>query len=479
MITRTKVVCTIGPRTSSEEMLNALLDAGMNIARLNFSHGSHEEHAKVITRLQTLRQERGVPLAIMLDTKGPEIRIGKIRHGAMNISKGQKLSLVARELEGDEQGVSLYPASVISHISPGVEILVDDGYIHAKVTKIIEDGLEIEFTVNGTLKSHKSVSIRGVDVDLPFMTDKDREDLRFGIEQGVDFVAASFVRYPEDVKSMKKFLAENGRPDMPIIAKIENQSGVQNFNQIADVADGIMIARGDLGIELSVVEVPVLQKRMAKIARDKGRFCIIATQMLESMIHNLLPTRAEVSDIANAIYDGASAVMLSGETASGNYPIEAVNIMKAVISKTEGNISCDEFSQCDDGACILNVSSGLKALGSSVVSIVKRAKVRAIVVYTENGVSPVFLAKYRSEIPVLAVTTSSSLYHRLSAEWGVYPMLTGESNRTVWRRQACLYGLEQRFFSEDDRILVLSRSSGSRETNMLAIASVKDIIRGE
>ncbi|WP_213318226.1 pyruvate kinase [Chlamydiifrater volucris] len=479
MITRTKVICTIGPKTSSEEMLESLLDAGMNIARLNFSHGSHEEHAKVIVRLRALRQKRQVPLAIMLDTKGPEIRIGKIRDGSMSIFKGQRLHLVAEEMEGCEQGVTVCPASVIPHVVPGVEVLVDDGYIHAVVTKVSGGGLEIEFTADGILKSHKSVSIRGVDVNLPFMTDKDKSDLKFGIEQGVDFIAASFVRYPEDIENMRKYLAENGRPDMPIIAKIENHSGVQNFDQIANLANGIMIARGDLGIELSVVEVPVLQKHMAKIARDKGRFCIIATQMLESMIHNLLPTRAEVSDIANAIYDGASAVMLSGETASGSYPIQAVNIMKAVISKTESNVSCDEFSLCNDEACVLKVSPGLKALGASVVSIVRRANAKAIVVYTENGISPMFLAKYRSEIPILAVTTSSSLYYRLSAEWGVYPMLTEESDRTVWRKQACLYGLDNKFFAESDRILVLSRSSGSRETNMLAIASVKEVLSGD
>ncbi|MEF9497496.1 pyruvate kinase [Chlamydia sp. 04-14] len=476
MIARTKIICTIGPATNTPEMLEKLLDAGMNVARLNFSHGTHESHGETIRLLKELREKKGAPLAIMLDTKGPEIRLGQIST-PIKVSRGQKITLTGKEVEGSaEGGITLHPQCVFPYVREGADVLIDDGYIQAVVTSVSDDHLELEFINSGELKSHKSLSIREIDLALPFMTDKDINDLKFGVAQGVDVIAASFVRYAEDIESMRKCLGDAGRPDMPIIAKIENRLGVENFSQIAKVSDGIMIARGDLGIELSVVEVPSLQKFMAKVSRETGRFCITATQMLESMIRNVLPTRAEVSDIANAIYDGTSAVMLSGETASGSYPVAAVKIMRSVIQETEKNLNYISFLELNDSECAVKVSPYLQSIGLSGIQIAEKADAKAIIVYTESGGSPIFLSKYRPRFPIIAVTPNLSVYYRLALEWGVYPMLTQESDRTVWRHQACVYGIEQGILSNYDKILVLSRGAQMKDTNNLTLTTVNDII---
>lgn len=475
MIVRTKIICTIGPATKSPEMLEKLLDAGMNVARLNFSHGTHESHGETIHHLKELRARKKAPLAIMLDTKGPEIRLGNIPV-PIKVSRGQRLKLVSEEVEGSADAVTLHPHGVFSYVREGAPVLIDDGYIQAVIASVGQEYLELEFMNSGELKSYKSLSIKDIDVALPFMTDKDISDLQFGVNQGVDLIAASFVRYAEDIEIMRKSLASFGREDMPIIAKIENRLGVENFSEIANLCDGIMIARGDLGIELSVVEVPALQKFMAKVSREKGRFCITATQMLESMIRNVLPTRAEVSDVANAIYDGTSAVMLSGETASGNYPIASVKIMRSVIQETEKNLDYSAFLHLDDHQSAVKVSPYLQSIGLSGIHIAEKAQVKAIIVYTESGGSPIFLSKYRPRFPIIAVTPSISVYYRLAAEWGVYPMLTENPDRMVWRHQACVYGIEQGIVSNYDKVLVFSRGAKMKDTNNLTLTTVHDIL---
>ncbi|WP_201457041.1 pyruvate kinase [Chlamydia sp. 17-3921] len=476
MITRTKIICTIGPVTNSVEMLTKLIDAGMNVARLNFSHGSHESHGETIRILKQLREEKEVPLAIMLDTKGPEIRLGRIS-SPIRVTQGQKVRLIDQDVDGSiENGISLLPNTIFPFVREGSQVLIDDGYIHATVVASNSDSLELEFLSDGELKSHKSLSIRDIDVVLPFMTDKDIADLKFGVEQGIDMIAASFVRCSEDIEAMRKCLEDFGGSHIPIIAKIENRLGVENFLQIAKLADGIMIARGDLGIELSVMKVPNLQKMMAKISREMGRFCVIATQMLESMIRNILPTRAEVSDIANAIYDGTSAVMLSGETASGDYPIAAARMMHSVIHETEKNLDYSSFLSLDDSQSAIRVSPCLAAIGLSGIQIAEKAGAKAIIVYTESGNSPMFLSKYRPKFPIIAVTPKLSVYYRLAIEWGVYSMLTKEVDRMVWRREACVYGIEQGILSNYDKILVLSRGAFMKETNNLALTVVNDIL---
>ncbi len=476
MIIRTKIICTIGPATNSPEMLEKLLDAGMNVARLNFSHGTHEDHARTIAYLKELRERRRAPLAIMLDTKGPEVRLGTIPN-PIKVKKGDKIRLISQEVEGSlEGGISLYPHHIFPCIKEGSLALIDDGYIQATVTSVNEHELELEFINSGELKSRKSVSIKDLELSLPFMTEKDIADLRFGVEQQVDVIAASFVRYAEDIQSMRKCLAEFGCPHMPIVAKIENSLGVKNFRQIAEEADGIMIARGDLGIELSVVEVPNLQKFMAKTSREKGRFCITATQMLESMIRNALPTRAEVSDIANAIYDGTSAVMLSGETASGIHPIEAVKIMRSVIQETEKHLNYRSFLKLSESESAFKVSPYLESIALAGIHIADKAHVKAIIVYTETGGTPIFLSKYRPQFPIIAVTPHLSVYYYLALEWGIYPMLSPDADRAVWRHQACLYGIEKGMLTNYDKILVFSRGVGMKETNTLTLTTVNDVI---
>ncbi|AEB41967.1 pyruvate kinase [Chlamydia pecorum] len=477
MVTRTKIICTIGPATSSPEMLEKLIDAGMNVARLNFSHGTHESHGETIRTLKELRKKKEVPLAIMLDTKGPEIRLGRIPT-PIRVSRGQRIRLIDKDIEGSlEQGITLVPNTIFPFIREGAQVLIDDGYVHAKVVSSQANSLELEILSDGELKSHKSLSIRDIEVSLPFMTDKDLMDLKFGVEQGVDFIAASFVRCREDIESMRKSLEDFGGPKIPIIAKIENRLGVKNFSEIVECADGIMIARGDLGIELSVVEVPHLQKMMARISREAGRFCVTATQMLESMIRNVLPTRAEVSDIANAIYDGTSAVMLSGETASGEHPISAACMMRSVIQETEKNLEYASFLDLDESRSVVKVSPCLSSIGVSGIQIAEKAGAKAIIVYTESGSTPIFLSKYRPKFPIIAVTPELSLYYRLAVEWGVYPMLTRkETDRMVWRREACIYGIEQGILSNYDKVLVFSRGAFMKETNNLTLTVVNDIL---
>lgn len=476
MIVRTKIICTLGPATNQPELLEELLEAGMNVARLNFSHGTHDSHGQTIKILKQLREKKEKPLAIMLDTKGPEIRLGKLQ-APIQIKKGMKLQLVAEEIEGSlEKGVSLYPNNLFPYIQEGASVLIDDGYIRAVVSAATAHSAELEFLNSGELKSNKSLSIRSLDVSLSFMTEKDKADLKFGVEQGVDVIAASFVRYPEDIEGMRSCLTAFGGKHIPIIAKIENKLGVEHFEAIAQVADGIMIARGDLGIELSVVEVPHLQKWMAKLSREKGRLCITATQMLESMIHNVLPTRAEVSDVANAIHDGTSAVMLSGETASGKNPIEAVRIMRSVIQETEKHLDYSSFLQLNDKLGALKVSPSLEAIGLSSIQIAEKADAKAIIVYTKSGGTPIFLSKYRPKLPIIAITPNTSIYYRLAFEWGVYPMLTKkEAGRSVWRKQACMYGMDHGLLTPYDKVLVLSRGT-KQATNNLTITTVNDLL---
>ncbi|MBQ8498265.1 pyruvate kinase [Chlamydia sp.] len=476
MISRTKIICTIGPATNTPEMLRKLLDAGMNVARLNFSHGTHESHGRTIDILKEIREERQAPLAIMLDTKGPEIRLGQVE-SPIKVSPGERLTLTSKEILGSkEAGVTLYPSCVFPYIQERAPILIDDGYIQAVVVTAQDNLVEIEFQNSGEIKSNKSLSIKDIDIALPFMTEKDIADLKFGIEQDLDLIAASFVRCSEDIHSMRKILENFGQANMPIIAKIENHLGVQNFQEIAQAADGIMIARGDLGIELSIVEVPGLQKFMARVSRETGRFCITATQMLESMIRNPLPTRAEVSDVANAIYDGTSAVMLSGETASGAHPAEAVKTMRSIIQETEKTFDYNALLQLNDKNSALKVSPYLEAIGFAGIQIAERAAAKAIIVYTQTGGSPMFLSKYRPYLPIIAVTPDRHVYYRLAVEWGVYPMLTLESNRAVWRHQACVYGVEKGILSNYDKILVFSRGAGMQDTNNLTLTTVNDVL---
>ena len=416
MTTRTKIVCTMGPAVNSYEKILELIEAGMNVARLNFSHGTHEEHLKVIELLKKAREEKGISLAIMLDTKGPEIRLGKVPGGSIEVFPNQRLHLVRQR---KEDGIQMTPEMVFDFLEVGTTVLFDDGSIASKVVEKTEDGVFVEIQNAGTLKNQKGVNIPDVQIPLPAMTKEDIESISFGCREGVDIIAASFIRSAEHLMEIKALLRQQGKPNIFVIAKIENIQGVQNFDSILEVSDGIMVARGDLGVEMPLYEVPSLQKMMIRKCQMSAKPVITATQMLESMIHNIRPTRAEVSDVANAIYDSTSAVMLSGETAVGLYPIETVKIMKDIILEAEKEFDYQEFFQRDSQNISPDVSSSVAA---AAVKTAYALGAKAIFVFTSTGSTARLISRFRPAMPVFALTPTKESYPRMAILWGVTPV---------------------------------------------------------
>lgn len=411
----------MGPACSSKEQILALIDAGMNGARLNFSHGTHEEHREVIARLKWARAQKGVPLAIILDTKGPEIRVGQINPPGLSLKAGDRLFLTKEAVIGSSKRISITPTLALDYLKPGVIVLFDDGYISSKVIGCTGTDVEIQIENGGVLKSHKGVNIPNVDIPLPAMTEQDIADIAFGCAEGVDIIAASFIRSAEHILAIKQHLAEHGRPDILVMAKIENSLGVRAFDEIVEVADGIMIARGDLGVELPLDQVPKLQKMMIRKCCEQAKPVVTATQMLESMIHNPRPTRAEVSDVANAIYDSTSAVMLSGETAIGKYPIESAKMMKSIALETEKDFNYSEFfgqrlRQEGKGVCIST------AVALATVKTAYSVHAKVIMVFTSRGYTSRLVSHFRPQMPILALTSQESVYHQLAIIWGVIPV---------------------------------------------------------
>lgn len=420
MDSRTKIVCTIGPATRSYEKILELIDAGMNVARLNFSHGTHDEHREVIERLRRAREEKKVPLAIMLDTKGPEIRVGILKEGQVTFQEGQKVLLDGEEgREGDLQRIPVNPIAAFASLEVGKKVLFDDGYIISTVVEVRKEGVVVEIQNGGVLKSQKGINLPDVKVNLPAMTEQDKRDLAFGCQQDVDLIAASFIRSAEHVLEIKQHLIENGKTDILVIAKIESREGVENFDDILGAADGIMVARGDLGVELPLEEVPKLQKMMIKKSFLTNKPVITATQMLESMINNPRPTRAEASDVANAIYDSSSAVMLSGETASGKYPIECVQVMKRIVKGAEGDFPFQDFFATYARLQFRDIST---CVGFASVKTAISSGAKAIFVLTNSGHSASVIARFRPQMPILALSPSIKTYHQMALDWGVIPV---------------------------------------------------------
>lgn len=409
----------MGPSVNNLEKIFQLIDAGMNGARLNFSHGTHQAHGEVIAMLKKARENKQVPLAIILDTKGPEMRLGLIEGDCFEVKAGHRLLLVKESLLGNSKRVSITPPEVIDAIPMGSTILIDDGYIMSKVVGKTKEALEIEFINDGTIKNSKGINIPGVNVPLPAMTKRDIEDIRFGCEQDVDIIAASFIRSAEHILQIKELLVELGKPEILVYAKIENSLGVDNFDEILEVADGILVARGDLGVELPLPEVPSLQKMMTEKSHQFGRTVVIATQMLESMIQNPRPTRAEVSDVANAIFDSSSCIMLSGETAVGKYPIETVAMMKDIAQTTEKDFDYRHFFSENTLEDFYDVPSSL-ALAS--VRTAYSASAKAIFAVTSTGSTARLLARFRPSMPIIAFTENTKTFHQLALEWGVTPV---------------------------------------------------------
>ena len=408
---RTKIICTMGPAVSSYEKILELIDAGMNVARINFSHGTHEEHLQVIQNLKKARTAKKVPLAIMADTKGPEIRLGDIQD--ITVQAGQKILLSKKTGEG----VLLTPPEVLDSVEVGMRLLFDDGYVIAKALEKKSDGLVIEIENAGVLKSHKSVSIPEASINLPAMTQQDIADLDFVKKNDLDLVAASFIRSADHVKEIKKYLEPT---NILVMAKIENSLGVKNFDAILQAADGIMVARGDLGIELPLEEVPRLQKMMIRKSCEASKPVVTATQMLESMIKNPRPTRAEVSDVANAIYDSSSALMLSGETAVGSYPIETVKMMKRISETAENDFAYREFfSHQNWGSDTVS-----QAVSRAAVQTAYTAQAKAIFAVSNSGSTAALISRFRPQMPILALTPNEKVYHQMAFFWGVIPIKT-------------------------------------------------------
>ncbi len=426
---KTKIVCTIGPASESVDKLVQLIEAGMNVSRLNFSHGNHEEHAARIKNIREAASKTGKNVGILLDTKGPEIRTNDMENGAIELTTGQECIVSMTEVLGTAEKFSVTYDQLIDDVHPGAKILLDDGLIGLEVISIDKSSNEIKTRVlnSGTLKNKKGVNVPGVSVNLPGITEKDAKDILFGIEQGVDFIAASFVRRATDVLEIRQLLEENNGTRIQIIPKIENQEGVDNINEILEVSDGLMVARGDLGVEIPAEEVPLVQKDLIKKCNTLGKPVITATQMLDSMQRNPRPTRAEASDVANAIFDGTDAIMLSGETAAGQYPVEAVQTMHNIASRAEQALDHKELLSARSKDTEHNITD---AIGQSVAHTALNLEVNAIITPTESGHTARMISKYRPKAPIIAATSNDHVLRRLALVWGVYPQLGQKAETT-------------------------------------------------
>ncbi|WP_122644439.1 pyruvate kinase [Luxibacter massiliensis] len=425
---KTKVVCTMGPNTNDRELMRSLIKNGMDVARFNFSHGNHEEHKQRMDMLKQLREEERTNTAILLDTKGPEIRTGLLKDGKkVQLTTGSAFTLTIDEVQGDCNKVSITYPGLVEDVDKGRVILIDDGLIGLEVVGCTEREILCKVINGGELGERKGVNVPNVPVRLPAITDKDKEDIRFGVEQDIDFIAASFVRNAECVLEIKAYLKELNAPYIPIIAKIENVEGIQNIDEIIRAADGIMVARGDLGVEIPAEEVPYLQKMMIQKCNNNFKTVITATQMLDSMIRNPRPTRAEVTDVANAVYDGTDAVMLSGETAQGKYPLEALQMMVHIIENTEQHLDYDLILDKAGDHLKAGVSS---AIGYSSVLAAANLHAKCIITPSVTGATARVVSNLKPRQEILGVTPNERTLRRLSIYWGVRPMKSLESSST-------------------------------------------------
>jgi pyruvate kinase len=419
---RTKIVATIGPASSSPEMLRQLIRAGMNVARLNFSHGSHDDHAATIAKLREASAELDTPVTILQDLQGPKIRVGKLPGGALDLVPGAMIALVPMEdFTGQAGSVPIDYPHLAEEATPGLQVLLDDGLLELRVEQVIGRAVQCTVVGGGTLKNHKGVNFPYLDLRLPSMTEKDRKDLEFGLSQGVDWISLSFVRRAADVHELRSLLVARGA-DTPIMAKIEKPQAIQNLQEIVDAVDGIMVARGDLGVEMSPEKVPMLQKKIIELCNRRGIPAVTATQMLDSMIREPRPTRAEASDVANAIIDGTDAIMLSGESAIGAYPVGAVDMMVRIAREVEGRVPFPTYPPPA-------VNDAL-AVSEAANTLVKALKPRCVIVHTTTGHTARLLAAERAEVRVVALTTDPHAYHRLNLFWGIQPLLTKEMPET-------------------------------------------------
>jgi len=420
---KTKIICTLGPATDSRENLTRLIQEGMDVARFNFSHGTHEEHKVRIDQLKECRKEMNSYVAALLDTKGPEIRIKQFDNGKIELVKGQEFTLTAREVAGTQDIVSITFADLYKDVKIGTKILIDDGLIELQVLRLIGEDMVCQVLNGGTISNNKGINVPGISLSMPYLSAKDRSDIIFGIKNDFDFIAASFVREAADINQIRKILEENGNKDIHIIAKIENSQGIQNIDEIIEAADGIMIARGDMGVEIPCEDVPVIQKMIIKKVYQAGKIVITATQMLDSMMKNPRPTRAEAADVANAIYDGTSAIMLSGETAAGLYPIEALETMVKIANKAEADI--DYRKRFFDHKRKENPDI-TDAISHATCTTAHDLNAAAIVTVTKSGKSARMISRYRPQCDIIGCSTEPKVCRQLNLSWGVTPVIVDE-----------------------------------------------------
>ncbi len=468
---KTKIICTIGPACEEITVLCEMCLAGMNVARLNFSHGTHEEHQKKIDAVKKVRERLNLPIPIMLDTKGPEYRIKTFENGKIWLHEGDEFTFTTKEIEGNEKRVSVNYKQLMENLRVGDTILVNNGLVVFKVVEINDTEAKCKVVTGGELSNRKSMNFPGKVMKHEFLSEQDKEDLLFGIKNKVDFIAASFVSKNQDIADMRAFLDKNGGKDIDIIAKIENRAGVENIEEICEIADGIMIARGDLGVEIPAMEVPAVQKYLISKCRLLGKRVITATEMLESMIHNPRPTRAELSDVANAVYDGTSAVMLSGETASGKYPVAAVKNMVETVAFTEKSIHYDKHFKTTE----FTIKDNLDAVSHSACAMAIDVNAKCIVVNSLTGHTARMVSRFRCPVDIIGMTTSERGWRKLNMSWGVTPVLCEKFTsmedmfKNDLKRARAVFGLKE----GDNVVLTGGLMDGNTgNTNMIKVERI-------
>ena len=470
-VSKTKIICTIGPASDNKKMLSKLVKAGMNVMRLNFSHGSHEEHLKKIELITEINNELGSKVAILLDTKGPEIRTGNFVGGQTEFKKGQVSVITPEDIEGTSDRFTITYKELYKDVKPGGFILVNDGQVELLVDHVEGKDIVCVCANNGVVKDKRGINVPGIKLGFEYLSEKDIADITFGCTQPFNFIAASFVRRAQDVIDVKKLLIENGRPDIQVIAKIENQEGVENMDEILKVADGIMVARGDLGVEVPAEDVPLIQKEIIKKCRAVGKVVITATQMLDSMQENPRPTRAEVSDVANAIFDGTDAIMLSGESAQGKYPEEAVMTMTKIALKTEETLDYDALLR---KAIRTAPEDPSEAICMSVAEIASKFSVAAIIVYTESGSTAKRVSRYRPESMVIAATPYEPVTRSLALNWGVKGVVCKQMRDRVAQIEYAQILAKENGVEPGEQILITAGTPGvGGTTSYLELITVK------
>lgn len=475
-VRKTKIICTMGPATDDDNILRLLIEGGMNVARINMSHGTHEQQKVRVDKIKKMREELKMPVALLLDTKGPEIRTGKFKNGKELLETGQMFTFTTNDCEGDNKCCSITFKSLPDDLKIGDKILVDDGLIEMVVHNLTRNSIECKVINEGYIASHKGINVPGVSLSLPFISDVDKADIAFGVEQDFDFIAASFTRTPEDILQLRHELALNNCDNMRIIAKIENEEGVKNIDEIIRAADGIMVARGDMGVEIPLEEVPIIQKELIKKSYEAGKQVITATQMLDSMIKNPRPTRAETTDVANAIYDGTSAIMLSGETAAGEYPVESLHTMDIIARRTEKDIDyIGKFRRRD----INERPDVTSAISHATCTTAHDLGAVAIMTVSKSGLTAREISKYRPACPIICGTTSQKVRRQMNLSWGVIPIMIEEQSNTDALFEHVVETSQKEGLVKNGDLAVITAGiplGVSGTTNMLKVHLVGDVL---